>query len=81
VCVAAPPRKLHTADPRVQLTGRCACVCVCVCVCGGGGVCVFVCVCACVVAGQPGAARAGVVRAAADYAAAVRGAVRQALSL
>ena len=41
VCVAAPPRKLHTADPRVQLTGRCACVCVCVCV---GGVCVFVCV-------------------------------------
>jgi hypothetical protein len=51
----------------------------CLRVCVGGGV--RVCVCACVVAGQPGAARAGVVRAAADYAAAVRGAVRQALSL
>ena len=79
MCVAAPPRKLHTADPRVQLTGRCVCVCGCVCACVWGGV--RVCVCACVVAGQPGAARAGVVRAAADYAAAVRGAVRQALSL
>ena len=53
-------------------------MCMCLRVCGGG---VRVCVCACVVAGQPGAARAGVVRAAADYAAAVRGAVRQALSL